>query len=98
MLDVSNLEPLAFLTSSGKITHVDDVNSLADRPTDISFIRLRCVLDGSKLDQRVDNAAPLSFHFCLRLPQSLYGVERSVPRGTIFRQVDHRHNVGCVKS
>ena len=50
MLDVSNLEPLAFLTSSGKIAHVDDVDSLADRPTDISFIRLRCVLDGSKLD------------------------------------------------
>ena len=34
-LRVDNLEPLAFLSSAGKVLHIDDVHNLETRPADI---------------------------------------------------------------
>ena len=73
-LHVENLEPMAFLSSTGKSVTVDDVVDLSERPEDITFLRFRSLLDASKLDARVTKMPPLNFHFCLRLPQYIYDV------------------------
>ena len=74
VLNVHNLKPLAFLNSTGKVVTVDDLTSLPDIPMDITYIHLRCSLDGTALDARVDHAKPIHFNFCLRLPQYLFDV------------------------
>ena len=76
---IPHLEPLAFLTSSAKVVNFgDDIIDLSERPEDITFVRFRRVLDGSSLDKRVIHTHPLSFHFCLRLPQYLYDVDTKI--------------------
>ena len=39
LLSIANLEPLNFLTSSGKVVKIDDVSDLKNRPDDIAFFR-----------------------------------------------------------
>ena len=43
-LSIANLEPLVFLTSNGKVIKIDDVSDLKNRPEDIAFFRVQCVL------------------------------------------------------
>ena len=69
---IQNLEPLAFLTSTGKIVHIDDVNNLASRPEDITFIKVHSVVEVTHVDTRVRKGSILSVNFCLRLPQYIY--------------------------
>ena len=58
----SNVEPLAFLTSTAKVVDFgDDITDLAKRPEDITFLIFRCVLDGATLDKRVSHTS----HFIL---------------------------------
>ena len=64
----SNVEPLAFLTSTAKVVDFgDDITDLAKRTEDITFLRFRCVLDGATLDKRVSHTPNFLFNFFLRL-------------------------------
>ena len=40
-LQVENLEPLSFLSSTGKVLTVDDVDDLDKRPADFTFMKFR---------------------------------------------------------
>lgn len=66
---LGNLEPVIFLTSTGKEAKIEDPGDLKKRDEDITFIKFNCFLDGSQLDSRVTTIGPLSFQFFLRLPQ-----------------------------
>ena len=60
----SNVEPLAFLTSTAKVVDFDDdITDLAKRPDDIIFLRFRCVLNGATLDKRVSHTPNFIFIF-----------------------------------
>ena len=71
---VSNLEPLVFLTLTGKVTNIKDASDLKRWPDDISFLRFNCVVDGAAIDSRVVTVNPLSFQFSLKLPQYIYDI------------------------
>ena len=62
-LHVENLEPTAFLSSTGKSVTVDSMIDLSKRPEHIMFLRFCSLLDASKLDVRVTKIPPLTFHF-----------------------------------
>ena len=64
----SNVESLAFLTSTTKIVNFgNDITDLAKRPEDITFLRFRCVLDGATLDKRVSHT-PTFFSLLSKTP------------------------------
>ena len=69
---INILEPLCFLSSSGRTLAITDPDDLDARPDDITYLRVRCNLDGKVVDKRVNRAEPISFQFCLKLPQYLY--------------------------
>ena len=81
VLIVGNLEPIAFLSSTGKVANIEDAINLKNRPDDISFLRFNCVVDGAAMDSRVITVKPLSFQFSLKLPQYIYDVtaDTSIP-------------------
>ena len=86
------MEPLAFLTSTAKVVDFgDDITDLTKRPEDINFLRFRCVLDGATLDKRVNHTPPLSFHFCLRLPQYLYDVDVKTATPAVSNSIATAH-------
>ena len=58
---IDNLEPVDFLTSAGKVANIDDVTNLKRRSEDITFLRFKCVVNGSVIDYRVTTVNPLSF-------------------------------------
>ena len=66
-ISIPYLEPLAFLTSAGKVKTIDNVSDLKSCPDDITFFKFRCTVEGSTMDCRIKNYSKLSFHFCLRL-------------------------------
>ena len=72
---MEHLEPMAFLTSTGKTVNVDDVSNLKKRSDNINFRKFRSILNASALDKRVTHVPALLFNFCLKLPQYIYDVE-----------------------
>ena len=77
-LNVNNLEPLAFLTSTGATVSMAEFDDLKKRPADVTFVRLRCNLNGTAVDNRVDRISELSFVFCLKLPLYEYDTNTNV--------------------
>ena len=75
---LGNLEPVTFLTTTGEEAKVEDSRDLKKRPTDITFIKFNCFLDGSQFDSRVTTVAPISFQFYLRLPQYIFDANSGV--------------------
>ena len=73
-LQIDNLEPLTFLNSTGKSVQIDDVDDLDSRPSDITFIKCRCVVDRSITDNRITSATAISFQLCLRLLKYIYDI------------------------
>lgn len=47
---VGNLEPLAFLTTTGKVANIVDATVLKSRPEGISILRFKYVVDGAAID------------------------------------------------
>ena len=88
ILQVEVLEPVAFLNSKSKEIAIGDPADLSTRPEDISFIKMRCTMDGESQDARVTRANAVSFQFCLRLPQHSFDVASSVI-STISTPVAH---------
>ena len=75
ILNIAHFEPIAFLTSTNKVVKISNPDDLDQRPDDISFLRFRCIADGTAIDNRVARADVLNFQFCLRLPQHIYDVK-----------------------
>ena len=66
--DINNLEPIAFLGRNG--FNVDVEHPSPDkRPEGISYIRLRCCIQGSNIDKRICQP-DFNFEFALALPQA----------------------------
>ena len=106
-LSLQNLEPLVFLTSRNKVVNISDPTDLKSRPDDITFFRIRCVMNGSFIDKIVTTIPHLSFQFCLRLPQSIYDITAytanlikslsvSYPPVTTTRSVNSCFSVTCI--
>ena len=72
VLNPNFLEPVAFLNSVGSEVKIGDPTDLSTRPVDITYIRFRCHMHASSVDDRVVNAPELSFNFSLKLPQHTY--------------------------
>ena len=72
VLNPSFFDPAAFLTSAGKGTKILDPADLQKRVVDITYVRFRCMMNGSSVDARIVNLSDLTFHICLRLPQHPY--------------------------
>ena len=66
MLQVQFLDPVQFLDGSGEDVHVAN-ETLASRPSGITFFRFSCQFDPGSLDTCI-NQDPLQFNFCLKLP------------------------------
>ena len=66
-ININNLEPLAFLNSSGSAVSTTDFYDLEKHPANITFSRFRCNMDGSAVNSYV-GALGLSFVFFLKLP------------------------------
>ena len=69
MLKIDFLEPLAFMISTAKVVHISDPNELLKHPEDITFLKLRCTMDGESQDKRATIADTRSFQFFLWFPQ-----------------------------
>jgi hypothetical protein len=78
---IDSLQGVEFLSSDGasKIFGSADVNL---RPTDLMYFKFTCMLDGKGTDAAVKQD-PLSFQFCLRLPQTLLGDPVATKKGTM---------------
>ena len=76
-LFMNHLEPLAFLTSTGKGVKVDETEGLEYRPEDITFFKFRCTMDSKSVDERVTTVPDLSFQLCLKLPRHTYNVSEN---------------------
>ena len=63
MLKIGYLEPLAFMTSAGKVVQISDPDNLLKHPGDITFLRLRCTMDSKSQDKHVTTADTRSFQF-----------------------------------
>ena len=74
MLKIGFLEPLAFINSTGKVVQIDDPNDIMKRPEDITFLRLRCTMDGESQDKQITTVDTLSLQFCLRFPHHKFDV------------------------
>ena len=72
---VDHIEPVAFLNSAGTQVVISDPDDLDSRPADITFLRLRCTLDGAAFDKRITKVEPIVFQFCLSLPQHFYDTD-----------------------
>ena len=83
---ISNLEPTAFLTSTGKTVGVEDATDLENRPEDITYLRFNFFMNGESIDHRVKNVNPLSVYFYLKLPQYIYDVEAKTATPVIISQ------------
>ena len=68
MFNVGFLELIVFLNSQGKTFQIGDPDDLLKRPEDITYFKLRCVLDGESQDHGVTTAETPNFQFYLLLP------------------------------
>ena len=69
---IQKLESLAFLTSTGKVTNINNVNDLVSWLDNITFIKFCSVVKGAHFDTRIQKGSILSVNFCLRLHQYIY--------------------------
>ena len=51
VLNINNLEPLAFLNSTGAIVSITDFGDFDKWSPDVSFVRFHCNMDGSSVDK-----------------------------------------------
>ena len=56
----SFLDPVAFLTSAGNEAKLGDPTDLTSRQSDITYVRFRCTMHGSSVDDRVKTSR--SYH------------------------------------
>ena len=83
VFDVTNLQPMTCLDSTGKTVSLQDCNDLVKRKGDMCFIRLSCEIDAAVIDNCIDQAGKLSVTFCLHLPSHSYNSnDRSVADAT----------------
>lgn len=82
---IANLEPVAFLGKDEAGIDVEDP-AVDKRPEDISYIRLRCRLEGRAQDSQIQQP-PLHFEFSLALPQSRRDTSTGVVE-TMFGQLN----------
>ena len=68
VFDVTNLQPMACLDSTGKAVSLQDCNDLVKRKPDMPFIWLSYEIDAADIDNCINRAGKLSVTFCLRLP------------------------------
>ena len=67
VLNINNLEPVSFLTSTGATVSMLDFTDIEKLPTDVTFVKFRCNMDVATLDKRVKSAPKLKFLFCVKL-------------------------------
>ena len=75
-IELSNLDPVAFLTHTGKEAYIADPADFSARSEDITFLRINCTVDSAINDNRITTFNPFSFQFCLRLPQYSHDINK----------------------
>jgi predicted amino acid-binding ACT domain protein len=66
--DIATLEPRGFLTKDGKEVVMRNEFD-GNRPRNLFYVTAECTINGKDIDNRIQQA-PISFPFCLRLPQT----------------------------
>ena len=71
MTDIDTLLGLAFINSSGHNTTSLALCNTKSYTRDLTFVKMRCYLDGSTVDRRISQPG-IDLQFCFTLPQSSY--------------------------
>ena len=72
--DVWSFFPVSCLNSKFRDVSLDDIDDLDKRATEITFLRLQCELDGTKIDKQVNKAGTLSFSYCIQFSVHSYSL------------------------
>ena len=83
------LDPVAFLTSAGNVSKLGDPTDLTSRQSDITYVRFRCTMHGSSVDDRVKTSRSYHFIFIYGYHSMLTMNRQSGPSNFLSNQDDN---------